>query len=176
VKPLVAAGTAGAASLALVAGLWLAVSGSDGGPSADAASLPTGPVVNTSLGLPTPTGDPELPGIRGLAPASGTVGRLAGPFDDRFVTRGVTFDGRALHGSLTVTSDVSEILALQVLAGFYDADGRFVGQARWDFRPPEEGHEEGHPDESVDFVVEVPAKLRGRAAAASYGVTNLVNE
>ncbi|NHA00859.1 hypothetical protein G5V59_15570 [Nocardioides sp. W3-2-3] len=56
-KPLVAAGTAGAASLALVAGLWLAAGRSDDSPAAE--QTPTGPVVQTSLGLPTPTGDPE---------------------------------------------------------------------------------------------------------------------
>lgn len=174
-KPLVAAGTAGAASLALVAGLWLAASGSDDSPVAE--QTPTGPVVQTSLGLPTPTGDPELPGLRELSPAPDSVGRLVGPFDDRFTTQGVRFDGRALRGRLTVTSDVSEILALQVLGGFYDARGAYLGEARWDFVPPEEGHhEEGHPEESVSFVVPVPAALRTRVASASYGVTNLVNE
>lgn len=174
-KPLVAAGTAGAASLALVAGLWLAASGADDTPAAE--QTPTGPVVQTSLGLPTPTGDPELAGIRDLAPAPRTVGRLTGPFDDRFTVQGVRFDGTALRGRLTITSDVSEILALQVLGGFYDAKGAYLGEARWNFVPPEEGHhEEGHPEESVAFVVTVPKALRTQAAAASYGVTNLVNE
>ena len=174
-KPLVAAGTAGAASLALVAGLWFALDGSDGTPVAE--QTPTGPAVQTSLGLPTPTGDPELPGLRDLSPAPDSVGRLDGPFDDRFTATGVRFDGGALRGRITITSDVSEILALQVLGGFYAADGTYLGEARWDFVPPEdEHHAEGHPEESVAFVVKVPSALRAKAASASYGVTNLVNE
>ncbi len=81
-------------------------------------------------------------------------------------------------GRLTVTTDVSELLELEVVAGFYDARGRFLGTARWVHHLDESG-EHGHagpPEESETFRVVAPARLRERVASAAVGVPVLVNE
>jgi hypothetical protein len=149
----------------------------EGGGAAAPGASPS-PVVTTSFpDLPAPTGDPELPGLATAAPAAGTVGRVPGPFDDRFRLAGLRFDGRAVSGGLDVTSDVSDLLELQVLAGFYDARGRLIGQGRFTHHLDEDTHQDsGPPSEHERFSITVPARLRGKAVAAAVGVPVLVNE
>jgi hypothetical protein len=136
------------------------------------------PTVQTSFpGLPAPTGEPELAGIVSAAPATGTVAWVDGPFDDRFTTSGLSFDGSAVSGSLLITSDVSDILELQVLAGFYDADGHYLGEARFTHHLDEGTHaDSGPPSESAAFRIRVPRKFAKRAESAAVGVPVLVNE
>ena len=120
-------------------------------------------------GLVPADGEPTLPGLADAAPAAGTVGRVDGPFDARIDLATDAFDGRAVSGTVTVTSDVSDILELEVLAGFYDASGRLLGSATWvaeasDHHGTESGgtaaDQAGAPPvETVRFSVEVPSGL-----------------
>ena len=145
------------------------------GPSADTSSSPT---VQTSFpGLAAPTGEPSLDGLTSASPAPGTVAWVKGTFDDRFTTSGLRFDGTAVHGTLTITSDVSDILELQVLAGFFDADGHYLGEGRFTHHLVEGEHSHaGPPSEKESFTIRVPGKYAGQARAAAVGVPVLVNE
>ena len=154
--------------------------GDPGSASASSQAGPsgTGAAVKTTLpGLVAPTGDPMLPSLRRARPAAGTVVRAEGPFDDRLTLARLRLDRARVTGELTVTSDVSEILELQVLVGFYDRAGRLLGTNRYDRL---EGHQDGHagaaPPEEVRFSVAVPRDLRDRVASAAVGVPVLVNE
>ena len=111
---------------------------------------------------------PVLIGLRAAHPATG-VTQVTGPFDDRFRFSGLRFANGHLTGALTVTSDVSEIIELQVLAGFYDRSGALIRTGTW------EKHGEGdfaNVDETLRFDVAAPAG----AVAAALGVPVLVNE
>ncbi len=154
--------------------------GNGGGSAASDSSTTTPPqvMVTNFPDLPAPTGEPDLPGIASGAPrGADAVGRIAGPFDDRFQWGRVTFDGRRITGSLEVTSDVSDVLELQVLAGFYDAAGALIGRNRFTYHLDEEAHHaDGPPSEHEAFAIVVPKKLRGQAVSAAVGVPVLVNE
>ena len=101
----------------------------------------------------------------------GTVVRTAGPFDQRFQLSSFHLERGAVTGTLAVTSDVSELIDLQVMVGFYDRRGSLLGTASYD------KHGEGsRPDEVVHFRVTAPTAARGDAAAAAVGVPVLVNE
>lgn len=134
--------------------------------------------VRTSLpGLTPASGEPTLPGFDTARPAVGTVARVAGPFDDRFAWSHLQLASGRLSGDLTVTSDVSELLELEVLVGFYDATGRLLQVSR------AVTHTSLHqqpasdvPDESQRVVVDIPQDLRRSAVAAAVGVPVLVNE
>ncbi|MGB4135621.1 MAG: hypothetical protein WA971_03590, partial [Microbacterium sp.] len=93
-----------------------------------------------------------------------------------FVVHGLTFDGSAVSGTLEVTSDVSDLLELVVVAGFYDADGRMVGTARFEEHAEGEHEHTGPPSEATSFRIEVPAGLPAAAVSAAAGVPVLVNE
>ncbi len=132
----------------------------------------------TFADLPAPSGDAPLPSLATLHPAPGTVIQAAGPFDDRFTLRRLTFDGTTVTATAEVSSDVSELLEFEALAGFYDRSGALVGTARHSYHLDESaGHdEEGVPDPSHRFAIAVPAELRGVAVAAAVGVPVLVHE
>lgn len=154
--------------------------GNGGGSAASDRSTTTpSPVVVTSFpDLPAPTGEPDLSGIATAAPATaGAVGRIPGPFDDRFRFGEIAFDGERVVGSLDVTTDVSDLLELQVLAGFYDASGTLLGRNRFTYHLDEGAHhDEGPPSEHEEFTIVVPRRLRGQAVSAAIGVPVLVNE
>lgn len=99
-----------------------------------------------------------------------------GPFDDRFVLEDLTFDGGAVSGAVRVTSDVSDVLDLEVLAGFYDADGVLVGNGRFVHHLSEDSAHAEPPEERQEFTIAVPGDVSGRAVAVSIGVPVLVNE
>jgi len=146
--------------------------------AAGPASGRSGPVVKTSLpGLVAPAGEPMLPSIRAAHPAAGEVVAAEGPFDDRFTLTRLRLDPVRVTGSLTVTSDVSELLDLQVLVGFYDRRGRLLGTNRYVHSGAEHhGTDAGTPSEVVRFSVAVPRSQRDRVASAAVGVPVLVNE
>lgn len=128
-------------------------------------------------GLRPPQGEPTLPDLRTAAPAPGTVSRMAGPFDDRFELRHMTLAGHVVTGSLKVTSDVSDLLELQVLAGFYDRHGSLLGTGRFVHHLEEDGHQHaGPPKETEHFEISAPRQFRDRVASAAVGVPVLVNE
>lgn len=141
-------------------------------------SGPTG--AKTSFPDLTPaSGDPQLPSLAALHPKAGTVVPAAGPFDDRFTLSELQFDGKAVSGKALITSDVSDVLEFEALAGFYDGDGVLLGTARHSYHLDETaGHpeHEGPPDEAQSFTIAVPADLTGRAVSAAVGVPVLVNE
>ncbi|MBG6106845.1 hypothetical protein [Frigoribacterium sp. CG_9.8] len=141
--------------------------------------LPTNAVKMTLPGLAAASGAPELTSIRLLHPRPGEVRQAAGPFDDRLALDGLAFDGTTVRGSLRVTSDVSAVLDLEVIAGFYDAGGAFLGIERFVYHAVHDGPTDpvtGTPVESIPFQATVPAEFAGRTASASVGVPVLVNE
>ena len=101
--------------------------------------------------------------------------QAAGPFDDRFVLERPLFDGRSVTATVRITSDVSDLLELQVLAGFYDRAGTLLGTGVAEEHSGGEEHA-GPPEQSHHVRIPVPPELAGRAAAAAVGVTVLVNE
>ncbi|MBC7441019.1 MAG: hypothetical protein H7311_00585, partial [Ramlibacter sp.] len=89
---------------------------------------------------------------------------------------GLAFDGAAVTGAVLVTSDVSDVLELQVLAGFYDAQGTLLGTDRFVHHLVEDGTHVGTPEERETFRIEVPAALAAQAVSVALGVPVLVNE
>lgn len=158
--------------VALVAtALWLRL-GPDENTTAGAART-------TFPGLVAASGEPELPSLTTLHPEAGTAVPAAGPFDDRFELSRLRFDGRAVTGTATITSDVSDLLEFEALAGFYDRDGALLGTARDSYHLDEstlDPDHEGPPEESRSFTIAVPATLQGQAVSAAVGVPVLVNE
>ncbi|WP_323101333.1 hypothetical protein [Intrasporangium sp. YIM S08009] len=176
-------------ALAVVFGISLAAVRLTNHAPGDASSPVAAPIsravatpVTVLTGLAAPTGDPELPSLSGLHPRRGDAVRAAGPFDDRLTLTGLRFDGKALHASARVTSDVSDVLEFASRAGFYDASGRLVATATYTYHLDED-HPDAHahgadgtPDEVRTFSITVPAEARGTAVSAAVGVTVLVNE
>lgn len=141
-------------------------------------TAPMAAAAKTSFpGLAAAEGEPELPSMRTAAPAKGQIVQADGPFDDRFVLEDLAFNGSAATGALKVTSDVSDLLELQVLAGFYDENGALLGTDRIVHHMGSEGHNHaGPPEEREEFTIPVPSNLQGKAVAATVGVPVLVNE
>jgi hypothetical protein len=135
-------------------------------------------VVETSFpGLEPATGEPDLAGLHTASPSPGEVLQVVGPFDDRLVLQNPAFDGTAVTGSLRITSDVSDLLELQVLAGFHDDHGTLLGTARFTSHLGDDAHSDaGPPDEQEVFKIPVPPELQGSVASATIGVPVLVNE
>ena len=158
-------------------GSGLGISALTSTPAADDTSLPTGAVQTSFPDLAAAEGAPELASIALLKPRAGEVLQAEGPFDDRFVLEYLGFDGTTVSGAVSVTSDVSELLELEVLAGFYGADGKLLGTDRFvhHLGGDHELHE-GPPELVEDFSIAVPAEFAGQAVSASVGVPVLVNE
>ena len=115
----------------------------------------------------------------GPAPRPGTVVQGVGPFDDRFTLSGLTLAQGAVTGQLLITSDVSEIIVLEVHAAFYDTAGTLLGrvvQVHQDDHGGNGSGVAGLPDESVAVAVTAPAAYRDRVSAARVTVPVLVNE
>ncbi len=121
---------------------------------------------------------PTLGSLDDLHPAPGQIVQAAGPFDDRFRFEKLRFTGSKLTGAVMVTSDVSDLLDLETVAGFYDRDGTLIGTARDSYHLDETtaGHGDGPPDENHPFSIAVPHEIRGRAESVAVGVLVLVNE
>ena len=168
VVALLVAGAVGAGATLLVRGA---------GSEAEALPDPASAARTAFPGLTAATGEPELPGLATAKPRPGTVVVVEGPFDDRLDLSGLRLADNTLAGTVTVTSDVSELIELQVLAGFYDADGELLGTGRFTHHASGEEHSHtGPPSEEEPFEVEVPDGLDGTVAAAAVGVPVLVNE
>lgn len=168
---LLAAGLVAAAVLAV-----FALAGS-AGPGPD-ATAPSAAAARTSFpGLAAAGGEPEMASIRAARPRSGQIIQARGPFDDRFVLDSPAFDGSTVSGAVRVTSDVSEVLELQVLAGFYDEQGNLLGTNRFVHHLGDGGHGHvGAPEEREEFTIQVPDALAHRAVSVTIGVPVLVNE
>ncbi|MFG2719619.1 hypothetical protein ACGFW5_15170 [Streptomyces sp. NPDC048416] len=162
------------AVLAILAlGLVTACGGGSGERAGDAPS----PVPSVSFAAPGQAAAPAAHQKLGR----GEVRLEQGPFTDRVkVTGGALGAGSAVTGHLAVTSDVSELIALEVRAAYYDADGRLLGTGS--FHYAEEGHDEhaaGHTPAAegpgIDFRVR-PSALTGTPAGVVISIPVLVNE
>lgn len=111
-----------------------------------------------------------------VVPRAGQVLQEAGPFDDRFALTGLAVADGAVTGALRVTSDVSQLVVLEVAASFYDAAGTLLG-TEVQVHEDDHGSGEVHTGEEV-VEVEVPAggAYAARAVAATVRVPVLVNE
>ena len=166
---------AGAAAALVGGGVTWALAAPDS--STDRPPAGEASAARTSFaGLAPADGEPTLPGLGAAAPAPGGVARLAGPFDDRFALSGLRLARGRVDGTLRVTSDVSDLLELQVLVGFYDGAGRLLGLARSTHHATEEHAHTGPPSEVERFAVTAPARFRDRVRSAAVGVPVLVNE
>jgi hypothetical protein len=176
IRPVLALAAVAAVAFAAAAGLTRVLAHPA---SADeAAAIPA--ARTTFAGLAHAIGEPTLPSLRGLHPAPGTVAQAAGPFDDRFKLQGLAFDGARVRGSATITSDVSDVLEFQAVAGFYDRKGRLLGTAQHVHHADESSggahSDAGPPEETQRFTIAVPKQWRGVAVSAAVGVPVLVNE
>jgi hypothetical protein len=170
--------------IVLVAVLVVVVLGAAGawwGSGSGGASRDPQAAARTSFpDLAPATGEPVLPSLATLSPPAGEVVQAEGPFDDRFYLQDLRLDDAKLTGTATITSDVSEILEFEALAGFYDREGQLRGTARHvyhlDESTSDHAHDEGTPDESHPFTIEVPEDLADIAVSAAVGVPVLVNE
>jgi hypothetical protein len=155
------------------AGAWL------GSRSPDSTAAPQAAARTSFPDLEPAASEPMLPSLQTLHPASGSVVEAPGPFDDRFHFQLLAFAGATVSGTAAITSDVSDLLELEVQVGFYDRNGVLVGTAS-DVHHLDESSvdhaREGVPVEKHRFAVDVPRELRGVAVAAAVGVPVLVNE
>ena len=178
VRPSLLTGVVAACAAAALVGGGVTWALDSEGSSAGAVRPAAQPfAVQTSFaGLTPPTGEPVLPGTTSAAPAAGRVGRIAGPFDDRFALSGLALDGSTVTGAVRVTSDVSDLIDLQVMVAFYDARGRLLGIGRHVHHQEEEHQHAGPPSEVERFWVTAPARFRSDVRSAAVGVPVLVNE
>ncbi|MFE3902853.1 hypothetical protein ACFXPY_21710 [Streptomyces sp. NPDC059153] len=136
-----------------------------------------------ALPLPPPRSAPSPAATLPAPPEQGEVRVEEGPFTDRVrLTRLTLTGGSAVSGHLAITSDVSDVLALELSAAYYDSKGRFIGTGSFQYQEEGQDAEGGHhhdgpraAGEGIDF--KAPAtKLTGTAAAAVVSVPVLVNE
>ena len=171
----------------MVASVTLVVTGAialvSGCGSGGSGAEPSDVVQTNFAGLPAAKGEPTLPGLTSVHPHPGAVEQLAGPFDDRFELTDLRLSNGTVAGEFTITSDVSELLDLQVLAGFYNVKGEYLGSARFDQHTLH--HDEGasheaafdrEHHEAAQFSIEAPATFRDEVVSAAVGVPILVNE
>lgn len=157
----------------------LLVAGCSSAPAEPSALAAQPAAVRTELpGLSAPAGEPDLPSLADTRPQPGQAVRATGPFDNRFEIDGLSFDGHTVSGAIRVTTDVSDLIELQVIAGFYDAGGRLLGTARFEHHADgDAGHgHAGPPSEIQEFSIDVPSAATGAAVSAAVGVPVLVNE
>jgi hypothetical protein len=171
IRSILAAGALAAALLGTSA-----CSGTPG--TATGQDVQAAAVVQTAFpGLPAATGEPALASLHQVKPKPGTVVQAAGPFDSRFTLDRPALKDGAVTGAITVTSDVSDLLELEVMAGFYDQAGTLLGTGRFVHHAGVDAHaHSGPPSETEEFSVSVPTDLAGRAVSAAVGVPVLVNE
>src|SRR4051794_23538677 len=161
----------GMCALTVLGSASCAASPAQGGPQ------PTVSVQTSFPGLAAAAGEPELASIRQARPKPGTVAQAKGPFDDRFRFEHLAFESGTVTGTVGITSDVSDLLELEVLVGFYDKDGRFLGTNRFVHHAGADNHAHpGPPSENEPFKVAAPAGTAGQAASAAAGIPVLVNE
>ena len=110
------------------------------------------------------------------APARGQVVQGAGPFDDRFTLAGLALADGKVTGELDITSDVSEILVLEMHVAYYDAAGTLLGRQTQIERGEDHAAAVGVPDETVSVSILAPTRYRAAVSSALLTVPVLVNE
>ncbi len=156
---------------AMIAGLLaVAAFGAGCAPASDPA--PSGPVAT-----PIFTSKPAVAPAASITAGRGEVRLEPGPFTDRIQLTGTRLDGNAVHGRLAITTDVSDVLALEVHAAFYDAAGTLVGTGHFEHADEEAmggGSHQPHND-GIDFTI-VAAPADAAVSAVVLSVPVLVNE
>ncbi|MER7463036.1 hypothetical protein [Streptomyces sp. NPDC097981] len=171
-----------AATLATAAFLVLAV-GCSAGPDGAAAGKPAGSAA--PVALPAPSGAPAPAAVLAAPAKAGEVRVEPGPFTDRVQLTALTLTPAGkpgISGHLAITSDVSDVLSLDLRAAYYDADGRLLGTGTFHYQ--EEGADTPGGDhhlgpraghDGIDFTV--PAdQLTGVPSSAVLSLPVLVNE
>ncbi|WP_225838781.1 hypothetical protein [Streptomyces sp. NK08204] len=172
-----------AAALGLLVPALVALAGCSSHSAADHPADPKPPASATAAALPAPRTEPAPAPTLSPAPHRGEVRIEAGPFTDRVSLKRLTLtDKPAVTGHLTITSDVSDVLALELRAAYYDSRGRLLGTGTFQYQ--EEGEDAQGDDHAdgpraasggIDFTV--PAThLTGTPAAAVVSLPVLVNE
>lgn len=170
-RALVAVGVAAVVLVAAVIGGWVVLR-DDPAPTEPGLSAVDQRDPELQPGVP-PSAAPRLT----APPAAGTVDLRPGPFTDRVRIDGLRLvPGTApvVTGRLSVTTDVSDLISLELVADFYDRTGRLVGSTRTAYGDAERPHIEGE-DESVAFRLAAPAGA-GTAVFAVLSIPSLVNE
>lgn len=134
-------------------------------------------VMTSFPGLTSATGEPTLPSLPALHPQPGALVQADGPFDDRFTLADLAFDGSTVSGTITITSAVSDLLELQVVAGFYAADGSLLSTGQFvQHASGDEAAHAGPPSGHEAFQITVPGGLAKPVVSVAVGVPVLVNE
>ncbi|GAB0102319.1 hypothetical protein JMUB6875_12860 [Nocardia sp. JMUB6875] len=135
------------------------------------ATTPTPAAV--SMAAPRTTEAPAA----AVSVAPGEVRLTPGPFTDRVQLGGTRLEGATVRGTLAITSDVSDVLALEVHAAFYDATGRLVGTGT--FQHADEEPVSGGPhipsNDGIPFAI-TSAPAGTAVSAAVLTIPVLVNE
>lgn len=163
----------GTALAGLLAITLLAGGCRDGGPGERTVGPAVPPRDRPAPGAPSPsrTAPPVLERA-----AAGEVRIEPGPFTDRLAFGPLVLIAGTepvVRGTVEITSDVSGLLALEVLVDFYGADGRRLGSASQLVADVEAGPGGLGP---VEVAVTVPRPLAEPAAAALLSVPQLANE
>ncbi|WP_329400152.1 hypothetical protein [Streptomyces melanogenes] len=185
------------AALALTAlALTTACGGSDGD-KADAGQRPAQAeqAAAPAVTFPAPSGAPSPAATLAKVPAKGEVRLEQGPFTDRVrITKlalsekdsGKDAEKPSVTGHFAITSDVSDVLALELRAAFYDERGHLVGTGSFQYAEEGEAGEAAHgtpghagpraEGAGIDFTAVPKTPLKGKAASAVLSVPVLVNE
>ncbi|MEV4558281.1 hypothetical protein AB0K51_15000 [Kitasatospora sp. NPDC049285] len=160
-------------TLALAAALLTGCSGTEDTPE------PATPSVSP-VALPAPRQAPA-PAVALATPvAAGEVRLDNGPFTDRVKLTGLSLTGApAVTGHLTITSDVSDVLALEVHAAYYDATGHLLGTGTFQYQEEEAatGQHTGPRATGEGIDITIPADhLTGTPTGAVLTIPVLVNE
>ena len=161
--------------LLAAAALVAALAACSGDPAPEAASVAAPAAAVSAPTAPVSVAQPAAARLP-VVPAAGTVTVQPGPFDDRFTLAGTRLAGAAVTTSLTVQSDVSEIIVLETQADFYDAAGALLGSVR---ATHEDDHSDGEPHKAAEAVpMRMPADpaYASRVHSAVLSVPALVNE
>ncbi|MRH90664.1 hypothetical protein GFY24_25025 [Nocardia sp. SYP-A9097] len=155
----------------LIAGLLVVVAFGAGCSTVPSESAPSA-VVTPSF-APKPAVAPAA----SITAAPGEVRVEPGPFTDRIQLTGTRLDGSTVRGRVAITTDVSDVLALEVRAAFYDAAGRLVGTGHFEHADEETmggGTHIPHND-GIDFTI-TSAPTDAPVSAAVLSIPVLVNE
>ncbi|MFG2818751.1 hypothetical protein ACGFX4_04905 [Kitasatospora sp. NPDC048365] len=159
---------------ALAFGLLTGCSG--GGEPAE----PAPPASPSAVALPAPKQIAAPASVLATPAKPGEVRVEPGPFTDRVAFTGLALDkGSTVKGHLTITSDVSDVLALEVHAGFYDAAGHLVGSGVFHYQEEEAatGEHDGPRAAGGGIDFSLPAeKLTGTPVGVVLTLPVLVNE
>ncbi|WP_354644594.1 hypothetical protein [Kitasatospora camelliae] len=144
---------------------------------AEPAGAPASP---SSVLLPAPKQVAEPAAVLATPAGVGEIRVEPGPFTDRVKLTALTLaKGSTVTGHLAVTSDVSDVLALELRAAFYDAGGHLVGTGAFRYQEEEAatGEHDGPRAAGTGIDFSVPAdKLTGAPVGVVLSLPVLVNE